>query len=295
MEKKIITILEIIVLFVAAIIYFFKVVLPEYKSTLGSSDTFIKTSVYKNMFEINIDNNVEFALVLSEDNTIYHIMFYDKNATCLYNKNIEKKKVEQAVVDTIKILIENDLLKSNSQVSITRYENEYYNEFKSIFINYLKEYNINTPIIEKESTLIKKIEELKLNSNEETENILRSIDIYSKEFTRNIKNINKDKENILNDENSRSYTNNIYKKIEKYISENNITYLDRDNTKLVINLIPADTSKKYYPTQNSWYYVNNGKVYAYIELIDQGKIYGYCYKGSIDLNNKGECSYEEND
>ena len=57
MEKKIFVVFEIVLIIGASLYYVFKEVIPEYKSSMGSSDRFIKTSEYKNMFEFNIDNN----------------------------------------------------------------------------------------------------------------------------------------------------------------------------------------------------------------------------------------------
>ena len=143
MEKKL-TIIEIIIVVIAAIIYLFISVLPNFKKTIGTSDHFIKTSSYLNMYEINIDNKVNFAFIEDNEEKIYHILFFDENSTCLYNQNIEKKYVNAATTETIKILIENNYLNSKSVLSITRYNETGYINFKNIFIKNLKEYNINT-------------------------------------------------------------------------------------------------------------------------------------------------------
>ena len=58
-------------------------------------------------------------------------------------------------------------------------------------------------------------------------------------------------------------------------------------------MIPADDSETYYPTDNSWYNVKEGKIYAYIELQNKTELYGYCYNGTIDKNYEGKCLYEE--
>jgi hypothetical protein len=55
-------------------------------------------------------------------------------------------------------------------------------------------------------------------------------------------------------------------------------------------MIPGDDEFKYYPSINSWYYVKDKKVYAYIEfVISDNKVKGYCYNGSIDLVKEGVC------
>jgi hypothetical protein len=289
MQKKIVIIFEILFILVAFTYYTIKVIVPEFKEKYGSSDVLINTNKYKNLIEINVDNKVNFSYALSEDKEIYHIFFLDNNSTILYNQDIENTSISEGVSKTIKLLIENDYLKNTSIIKVTRYGDTYYSNFKNNFLKILKKYSLNTDIIEEDSTLEKLSEKLELDSNKDS-SILYNLDLYSKEFTRSINNVNKSSEDVvLSNDNSRSLSDNIYKKIEEYKNTNNISNLDKDNTLLVINLIPADNSGKYYPTDNSWYYIKDNKIYAYIELTSNNKTYSYCYNGSIDLVKKGEC------
>jgi hypothetical protein len=289
MQKKIVIIFEILFILVAFTYYTIKVLVPEFKEKYGSSDVLINTNKYKNLIEINVDNKVNFSYALSEDKEIYHIFFLDNNSTILYNQDIENTSISEGVSKTIKLLIENDYLKNTSIIKVTRYGDTYYSNFKNNFLKILKKYSLNTDIIEEDSTLEKLSEKLELDSNKDS-SILYNLDLYSKEFTRSINNVNKSSEDVvLSNDNSRSLSDNIYKKIEEYKNTNNISNLDKDNTLLVINLIPADNSGKYYPTDNSWYYIKDNKIYAYIELTSNNKTYSYCYNGSIDLVKKGEC------
>jgi hypothetical protein len=179
-------------------------------------------------------------------------------------------------------------LKNNSEIVITKYSDVYYGEFINSFKNILKKYSLNNNIKEDTSNLVGKAHMLKI-LGAGTSTILLKMDYYSKEMkllynTKNNKTIN-----VINKNNSKKYTDNVYKKIEKYILENNIKNLKKNDTMLLINNIPADSDGKYYPTNNSWYYVDNGRVYAYIEIQNNESIYKYCYKGEIDLTNEGEC------
>lgn len=295
MERKITIILEIVIFVAVAIIFTIKEVIPEVKKTYGSSDGFIKTSLYKNMYEFNIDNNVRFAFVLDSDGTVYHIMFFNMESTCLYNQNIEGQNYKTALLNSVKILIENDYLKSSSIISLTKYGDYYYNDFINSFKTSLSKYNINTEIVVSSNNLKKLCEEFNLDEADSIDYYLKELDLYSKEITRVKKNnisIHDDNNNsdYIRIDNAREYTNNVYKKIEKYILTNKIITKDRYDSNLPITSIPADKELKYYPSPNSWYYVKDGKLYAYIEIIDKGTSYGYCYNGSIDLNKKGECS-----
>lgn len=292
MERKILVVIEIVVILLFSIIYIFKEVIPEYKNNIGSSDRFINTSDYKNMFEFNIDNKINFSLVINEEKKIYHIMFFEENAVCLYNQKIENKDLESGLTDMLKILINEGYLNSLSTIKVVRYDNYYYDNFKSILLSLLSRYNLNTNIIESSNSLSDKGIELNIDISTDNEKMLKNIDNYSKEFPRDKKNNvgKKDDDNVsLSETSSKKYSNNVYKKIEKYVKENRVNYLEVGNTSLVISMIPTDDNLKYYPSNNSWYYVKEGRVYAYIEIADKSKVYGYCYNGSIDLIKKGEC------
>ena len=98
------------------------------------------------------------------------------------------------------------------------------------------------------------------------------------------------KENVvLNDTTSFSLSKSVYRRIEDYVSTNNIINKDRDDDKFLIQLIPADANDRYYPDENSWYYVENSHIYAYIEFKSTSKIYSFCYNGSIDEVKNGVC------
>ncbi len=289
MNKKILVLCEILFIIGASVFYFVKEVVPDLKEEFGSSDTLIKTDYYENMIELEIDEIVDFSLVINKEKKIYHLMFFDKNSVCLYNKNIENKSIEDGMLEIIKILISNNYLGANSIIKVTRYADFYYEEFKECLITVLREFNLDTNLIENIKTLGEKCEELRLNSNGQEAELLRDMDYYSKEFPRAFSGEVVAASEMINDDNSKSFTNNVYLKIEEYVNKNKLNTLARGNTELIINMIAADKDGKYYPSANSWYYVENGKVYAYIEIIDNNEKYGYCYKGSIDLNTKGEC------
>ena len=291
MNEKVIALIEIVCILVACVLYIIFKVIPEYREEYGSSDKLIQVSNYKNMVEFTIDNKVNFSLVLNKDDVIYHIMFFDKNATCLYNKNIEGKSIDLGIEEVIKILIENDYLKNKSSIVITRYGEDGYSKLKKSLIASLNKYNISDDILENKSTLKEKNSKLKLTDNESDESILRNMDFYSKEFTRvSISSTEEKTEDIIfSEDSSRKLANNVYKKIEKYVNENNIKILEKNNTQLVIQMIPADDNGVYYPTDSSWYYVNDKKVYGYIELTDNTKKFGFCYNGSIDFVKNEVC------
>lgn len=293
-ENKLLLIIEVFLIIGGLVFFTIKEAIPEYKSNYGSSDKFINTSNYKNLIEIKIDNKIDFGLIINEKHKINNILFFDKNSICLYNQNIENKELDKSLDQIITILIENDYLKTTSNINIIKYNKYYYNEFKNSFTSSSSKYKINPIVNESTKSLEDKARELGISSNSESE-IIQNLDYYSKQLVRDIKNnISNKVENeveiiTLDKSNSRTQCDNIYKKIENYINENNINDLSKDNDKLIITMISTDSSNRYYPTSNSWYYVKNKKVYAYIELSENGNYFQYCYNGSIDDIKEGTC------
>lgn len=284
MEKKIIVILEILIIGVAFLAYTFKEAIPEYKKSIGSSDKFINTEIYNKMYEFNIDNKINFSIIIDENNNIYHMFFFDKEAACLANKNIENNKLEEGLKKIYIGLIEKDYLTNTSNINIIRYDNKE-NIIYDLVSNLNKFYNIKGSINISDSTIENKIKELKLESD--SESYLKDLDLYSKEYIRLTKNVVLSKEESIN---TREYSDNVYSKITNYMNMNGISNLNINDTTLVINMIPGDEEYKYYPSINSWYYVKDKKVYAYIEfVINDNNVKGYCYEGSIDLVKEGVC------
>lgn len=288
MEKKIVFILEILIIIGLFIFYIFKEVIPDYKKSIGSSDKFINSELYNKMFEFNIDNKINFSIIIDENNNIYHMLFFDKNSTCLANKNIENNKLEEGLKRIYICLLENKYLTNSSNINIIRYDSN--DEIIYDLVSTLnKYYSINGSVKISDSTIEEKIINLKIESNEES--YLKDLDLYSKEYIRLTKNVILSKEESIN---TRKYSDNVYTKISNYVNMNGINNLEINDTTLVINMISGDDEYKYYPSVNSWYYVKDKKVYAYIEfIINDNNVKSYCYNGSIDLVKEGVCENEE--
>ena len=282
MKNKLFVLLKIVIILVLATYYLITIVIPEYKEKLGSSDKFISAKLYNNMFEVDVDNKVNFAFVIDKDGYVYHIFFFNNNSLCLYNKDIEGLSISDATESMIKILIENNYLSNLSNINITNYNGNYFDDFKSEMLFSLIKYNIDVSIVENSSTLYEKAKSLKLNNND---NILYNIDLYSKTIIYKYLDDYK-KNSIDNLSDIKDYTDIIYEKLNKYVNDNGITNLEKDDDRITITLIPIDADNNIYPTNNSWYYVKESKVYAYIEFSNNN---GYCYRGSIDNYKKGEC------
>lgn len=291
MSKKILYFLEIFIIILASIYYIFKEVIPDYRKNIGSSDKMINTSIYKNMIEIKINNKVNFAILINDESKIYHLLFFSENALCLYNKNIENTEIYDGLEKIVKLLIENNLLDNFSNIKIIKYNDFYYKNFLNNFKLIFNKFNLKSDFFEIESNIKEKLLDVDLivKDEKDLENILINLDFYSKELIKSYKGKISTKYSMLKDEDVLSLSNNVYKKIEKYVIDNKIENLEKDNDELVISMIPIDSYLKYYPTTNSWFYVKDKNIYAYIELNLNEKNYKYCYNGSIDLVKEGVC------
>ena len=133
---------------------------------------------------------------------------------------------------------------------------------------------------------------LDINTDSEESN-LKEIELVSKNIIRRYKNNVSTTPGILTEniteDNSRDYTDTVYKKIEKYVRENNVTNQSINEKTLEITKIPANSSGTIFPDETSWYYIENGKVYAYISIKVKNNNYNYCYQASIDEYKKGQC------
>lgn len=286
-EKKLRIIIEIVIVLVSLIYLSIKYSYPEIKQKLSGSDALINTKKYKNMIELNIDDKVDFILVLDKEK-IYHIFFIN-NSSCLYDKKIENNELDKSIDIVVSTLIENNLLNNKSNIIITRYNKYKYNDIKKVLDKTLTKYKINTNLIEKKSSINKLKNKYKLSSTTD-KNILLEFDLQCKN-----KLIQNNETNTINTTTDskllspRKYSNNIYKSIEKYLYQNNITDIEKDNQTLLITTIPGDEKGTIYSTNNSWYYAKDKNIYAYIELVIDNEIYKYCYEGSIDNIKEGEC------
>lgn len=290
MEKKLIIIAEIVFVVIAVGYYTVKELIPDFKKQFGSSDRIVNPEKCTNIIEIKINDDVDYIYLLDNEEKIYHIIFLSPSSLVLYNKNIENNNYDIVNKKSIEQFIKNNYLKTDSKISVTRYNNDNYIKYKDSLLSILKYYNINTNIIENESDFVEMSKKLGVEPSSKSK-MISELDYYSKELINNNSNNNL-KNIVLDKDNSKKFSNNVYKKIEKYIQSNNIENMDMKDTRLIISTIPADDNAKYYPSINSWYYVKNRRIYAYIEFEENNK-YSYCYKGSIDSVYEGECEVNE--
>ena len=261
------------VLLVGVVLFKF---LPEYRQEYGSSDSLIYTDLSK-LVEIKIDG-VDFGYAYNDENKVRAIIFFNNNSTVLYNKNIENLSIDEALTKSLDILYNNKLIRENSIITIIKYQEDSI-DYKSIVDNNLTN-KINYSYDEQLSSL-NTIKERFNISEEDTSRIIYRLVLQSKEVARSSKN---------NDKTSyKEYTDNVYRQLVKYKDTNNIYNEEKDNHTIDISLIPADEDLTMFPTPNSYFYINEGMIFAYIEIDIEGNIISYCYNGNINNYDEGVC------
>ena len=282
MNRKVVVLLECFAIFVALIVYSIRVVIPEYKEKLGSSDRFLNTNHFQNMIEIRMDS-LDVALLINEEKEVYHLFFFDNSSVFLYNKNIENHSMEDSLSRMVSILIDKGVLSKETSVEIIRYGDKFYPEFRKAWEEISAQRNIPKEIVEKKISLEEKAKELGIQEDS-VSSILFDMDFTSKELVKNVP-----LPALFTLEESIVYSDRVYEKLVEYVSQNEILSLEKGEGSLIISMIPGDYDLRYYPTKESWYQVRDKKVYAYIDWKEDGQRFSYCYQGSIDERIEGEC------
>ena len=259
--NKIGIVIEIIIFIIIVTIVFITKGLPLLKSSFGSSDKFYDVNNYSSVVGIEIKDEAEFALVLS-DEKVEGLLFFNEDSLVLYNQNIEKKSLEDAL-DTITELL--DEYRINDIIKVINYgqNNDIYDKIKVYMNN-----KYNTKVIFSESTLQDKAQQLEIETSEE-DSVIEDLYNYSNRIIKKYKNNNiTEKSIIIDKDQAKKYAINIYKKLLVY-AEYVDNQQEEDNNNYPIQLIEVDddiieaeNSKIIAPNSNSWYYIKDGIVYA---------------------------------
>ena len=248
MNEKLQSRLTIIVLIVIIIVGIFLKGIPELKKSLGSSDKFITKKNYDDMVEFDINNNLNFAVII-KDNKINHILMYNEKSVILYNQDIENNPINKSISMITNLLINSNNITQTSQVTLTSYENKYYNAVKQAFLSELQSNNYNNiTIIEKQTTLENKADRLEIEYSTK-DDLVSKLDIYSKNIISRSKSSSNDynttETKSISKEQAKEYANNVYQKLENYVITNNIGEQDVNDTSLPINLVPASSDNSF--------------------------------------------------
>lgn len=296
MKKKILlyTIEVLLILLVITGLAIFKYY-PEYKKTLGSSDGKFIYENYKSAVEIQIPTGPNYIVIVDKKNKISNIFFENLESFVLYNQEIENKPIYQAIAKMMEKLQEANYL--SQSITVINYNNqETYDAIVEEINKSLITYGSTTTLIKKTTTLEQKAKELELTYTDETSFwaaiALKSSDLISYKRN-NVSKKNKESTTIeekgMDLETARTYANNIYQKLQVYVANKSIKNQQRDDPTMPIQLLPADNAGTIYTTTDSWYYINDYKIYAEISFENQNQTYSFCYMGSLEHQQKGKC------
>lgn len=285
---KIYTIFQVVVFLVILALAFYYYGLPSIKNNFGSSDRFINEKEYNSIIEIKLSSGPEFMLITNDKKKITNLIFLNEETLTLYNRDIENHSFKDSIKKIITILQEHNYLTENTLVEMIEYSSSnHYQDIVKEFQKNTSENNITVYQIKK--TLNDKLKELSITKTKDSE--IKALEDYSKRLISDYKDqlLIAEYENmtILTRKSAPSYADTIYQKLEEYAV--NISNQELNDTNLSIQLIPISNTSDIYPTKNSWYYIKEHKVYAYIELKDSTSVYSFCYNGEISLRKEGKC------
>lgn len=282
-EEKIIKIIKIAVIVLILVLTAIFKTIPELKKIAGSSDNFINYDEYEATIGIRTKTGTNIILVI-ESNKVTNIIFLDNTSLCLYNKDIEKKDLKIAINKIVDTLISNQNISENSIILVKYSDNKYYEDTKKILEKLVNVEEINETL----QQTAKLYQGIEVYEDDKLE--LESLDTYSKRLIKDYKNtqIIEELENKMTEEEATNYSKRVYEKLSYYAK--NVPNQSKTSTELPITQIPANTELTIYPSEESWYYIENNQVYAYIKFKSTQNDYDFCYNGSINNIKKGKCS-----
>lgn len=289
MKRKIIIIGIIIVIFIVIILIVGKMTFKNIILEL-SGNVSLDTENYLTAVEVN--SNAEFILLFNKNKKVSNIIYLNDNSVkSLYEKKIEGKTIEEAMKIIIENLSRNDIFDDNKNIILVDYGNT------EIFSKVLEEinkefviYGINKTITNDYSKIEEKLLDLNLNRKNNIKKDLKTLYYHSLDIINEYKKIDNDgTSNNINEEKMAEYAMNIYNKLLIY-SKNIINQSKDDLSGIDITTINAtkDYKNDLYVTKNSWYYIQDNKVYAYINFNYNNNNYDYCFNGNNSYIN-GQC------
>ena len=244
-----------------------------------------KYKKYKAMIEFNVENGPDFSIVVNKNNKILNTLVFNDKAVPISKINIDNKNYKKSID-----VILDELYKTNNisnKIVVTSYDNyELTNTVVKSMENYFHKYSLDVNIETKESTLAAKAKTSK-SSVKSNQKILILLSLSSSEIINNHKQEKVDNDSIK----YKKYSKEVYKKLEKYKTINNISNQEISDKRLNISDIPS--SDNIYPDSDSWYYINNNKIFAYIKYTFKEEKFDFCYNGSIKELREGVCDYEK--
>lgn len=286
--KVVLYMIEVIIILVVVSYLAITKEMPKYQQSLGSSERLFQSTNYKTGVEVNIPTGPAFFLVINENNQITNIFIENEKAFVLANKDIEGKKLQQAIPEICQKLMDANLIESQV-INVINYKNEeIMRQVVSLIKTTLETNQKKVQIIEQKATLQDKGKALNIETKEDTE-ILWSLYLTSTDLIDKLKKQTTTTTSPITKELASTYADSIYQKLITYMINANVQNQERNDMSMPIQYIPGDTNNTVYPTSDSWYYITNFQVYA--EITIKGKQeYTFCYQGSSTNKKEGICS-----
>lgn len=283
-------VLEVLVILAVVMYLAIVKIMPEYQKSLGSSERLFSASNYKTGVEINITTGPAFFLIINKKNEVTNIFIENEQAGVITNQNIEGKTINEAVPEIFQKLIDASLIENQTIKAINYNDQQVFNEVTSLMKATLEENLKANQIIKSKSSLQEKAIELKLEETKDSEilwslylNSLDIIDRLPKTITNTTPKIS------INKESASTYADAIYQKLITYMLNADVKNQEINNPTMPIQYIPGDSANTVYASSDSWYYIENYKVYAQITIRGE-ESYTFCYKGTNTDKKEGICS-----
>lgn len=285
-KKIVIILLTMLIIIVISIFGLYKTV-DKYATKLGGNNS-LDTKNYNTAVEIDCGAN--FILLFNKKSEITNILYLNSSSvSTLYNKNIENTNIEEAIKFIVESLNNENFFNNINEITLINYGN------LSIFDNTVEEFNknlgiygISKKLVTTSKTLEDKISELNLTYKNNTEKDLKSLYYYSLDIINKYQKSTTQSQTI-NTQNMDNYALNIYNKLLIYGKEINEQSINQQGS-IDITTINAtdDYDNELYAEKESWYYIQNNLIYAYINFKYDNVNYEYCFRGS-NLYEKGKC------
>lgn len=261
-----------------------------YKIIFNELTDNIKLEPENYLTSVEIKSKSNFMLFINKEKKISNIIFLNGyGIKSLYKKKIENKSINKGIEIIVNSLKNNNEFDGNEQFKLINYgDNAIFDKIKIEFNKQFVIYGIDKYILSDKSTLELKLDNLDVTNIKQRDQQLKKLYDISINLISVYRN-NENEYSKMKEEAISLYANNLYSKLVNYA--NNITYQEKNSSKGIdITTINAtdDYNNELYATGDSWYYIENGLVYAYINFKYNNKSYSYCYKGS-STHTKGLC------
>lgn len=238
---------------------------------------------------VEVDSEAKFIMFFNKQEQISNIIYLNnKSVDSLYQKDIENKDIATSINLIIDNLNKNGVFTSVKNVILIDYGNDkLFSKVKAEFNKQFINYGISKDISYEVKTLKEEILSLNLKYKNSQSKNLKQLYNYSLDLINNVKNddFKQEEQNIY--ENIDQYALNLYHKIEKYAEK--IENQPKDSqTGIDVTTINAtsDYNNALYALSDSWYYIENYQVYAYIHFEIDNINYDYCFKNGDYQKNK---------